>query len=92
MNDQKEYIGLNQPVTLEQIRALRLKKLEEIRAKQQSILAVSKRVAAPVTEVAYRGNALSKSFGIGMTMFQGLMTGLRMMRNFRALFPKKHRR
>ena len=91
MDNQTEYTNLVEPITLEQVRMLRLKKLEEIRAKQQSILNISKQMVAPVTEVAHKGNAISKSFGIGMTAVQGIMMGIRVMRNFRGLFHKKRR-
>lgn len=77
-------------ITLEQIKKLKKQKLEEIRAKQNTIVSLTGELMAPVREVSRTGNILTRSFGIGMTVIQGALAGLRMLRRFRGMFRRHY--
>lgn len=77
--------------TLEAIKAAKYEKLEQIRAKQASILSLTHRITAPVSNIAQNGRSLSKSVGTGMAILQGVITGLQIMRKFQSLFKRRSR-
>lgn len=77
--------------TLEAIRAAKYEKLEQIRAKQTSIISIANRITAPVSHIAQNGRSLSKSVGTGMAILQGIITGLQIIRKFQNLFRKRSR-
>ena len=78
----------NKPITLEMIRQQKTEKLTEIRASKQRITESARQLFHPV-ETTGGANMLVNNFSSGIAIFNGVMTGFKIIRRIRNLFKKK---
>lgn len=86
MNNQQE---APQIYSLEQLSLLKAAKLKELRDQKKAMTQTAKNIFAPVAPVASKGDAIMRSFNTGMAIFDGIVLGVKVMRNVRRLFHKK---
>ena len=58
----------------------------EIAQQQKIIMAAAYRISAPFTEHSSRIGFLTRTFGTGFTILQGVIFGIKMLRKFRSFF------
>ena len=78
----------NKPITLEMIRQQKTEKLTEIRASKQRITESARQLFHPV-ETTGGANMLVNNFSSGIAIFNGVMTGFKIIKRIRNLFRKK---
>ena len=78
----------NKPITLEMIRQQKAEKLTEIRASKQRITESARQLFHPV-ETTGGANMLVNNFSSGIAIFNGVMTGFKIIKRIRNLFRKK---
>lgn len=88
MNNQQE---APQIYSLEQLSLLKAAKLKELRDHKKAMTLTAKNLFAPAAPVASKGDAIMRSFNTGMAIFDGIVLGVKVMRNVRRLFHKKKR-
>ena len=75
-------------ITLEEI-TLRKEKLQgEIKAQKKAMTATARDIFAPLAPPTYKADAIMRSFNTGMAIFDGVMTGIKVMRKIREYFRK----
>ena len=75
-------------VTLEMISQQKVQKLTEIRESKQRITDTAIQLFRP-TEVQGGSNALMNNFSSGIAIFNGVMTGFKIIKRIRSLFKRK---
>ena len=85
MKDTTTYI----PSTLEEIIQLRQQQLEEVRAQKQVLTEKSREIFTPLESSLTRGQAIMRTFNTGMTIFDGFMVGLKIMKKIKNIFRLK---
>ena len=78
----------NKPITLEIIRQQKAEKLAEIRASKQRISESARQLFRPV-ETAGGASILVNKFSSGIAIFNGVMTGFKIIKRIRSLFKRK---
>ena len=78
----------NKPITLEMIRQQKAEKLAEIRASKQRISESARQLFRPV-ETAGGASMLVNNFSSGIAIFNGVMTGFKIIKRIRSLFKRK---
>ena len=78
----------SQPVTLDMIRQQKAEKLAEIRASKQRIANNAREIFNP-SETINSANSLMSNFNSGMAIFNGIMTGFKIIKRIRELFRKR---
>lgn len=76
-------------MTLDEICQLKAEKLTEIRASKQRITNSARELFHP-TESANGANALMNNFSSGIAIFNGVMTGFKIIKRIRNLFRRKY--
>lgn len=76
-------------VTLEMILRQKVAKQAEIRESRQRINDMTRQIFHPVQETATGANALMNNFQSGMAIFNGVMTGFKIIKRIRAFFQRK---
>lgn len=76
-------------ITLEMIRQQKAAKLEEIRASRQRINEATRQIFRPAQEAMGGANALMNNFHSGMAIFNGVMTGFKIIKRIRSYFYRK---
>lgn len=79
------------PTTLEQLMQQKASLRQQIEAQKAVMVRISSEVAAPFTPAVHKGNSLLRAFNRGMAVFDGVMLGLKMMRQVKSIFGKKGR-
>lgn len=74
--------------TLDEIHQLRAEKLAEIRISKQRIANHARELFHP-SETINGANALMNNFHSGMAIFNGVMTGFKIIKKIRNLFRRK---
>lgn len=74
------------PATLDEIRALKEKALQDVRQQRKTLNATTRKLIAPLAPAATKGNAIVRAFHTGMAAFDGIMLGIRLIRKFRKTF------
>ena len=74
-------------ITLEMILQQKAEKLAEIRASKQRIVNNAREIFHP-TETIKGANALVNNFSSGMIIFNGVMTGFKIIKRIRNFFRK----
>ena len=77
-----------QPVTLDMICQQKAEKLAEIRASKQRIANNAREIFNP-SETINSANSLMSNFNSGMAIFNGIMTGFKIIKRIRELFRKR---
>lgn len=75
-------------VTLETIRQQKADKLTEIRESKQRIMDTTAQLFRP-NETQGGTNALMNNFSSGIAIFNGIMTGIKIIRRIRSLFRRR---
>lgn len=75
-------------VTLEMISQQKVQKLTEIRESKQRITDTAIQLFRP-NEVQGGNNALMNNFSSGIAIFNGVMTGFKIIKRIRSLFKRK---
>ena len=86
MNNSSDH---SQPsITLEDIIRMKTEKLEEIRASKKRIVDNARQIFHP-TETLNSANTLMNNFSSGMVIFNGVLTGFKIIKRIRSFFKKK---
>ena len=75
-------------ITLDMIAQQKAEKLEEIRASKQRIVDNARQILHP-TETLNSANTLMNNFSSGMVIFNGVLTGFKIIKRIRSFFKKK---
>lgn len=78
----------NKPITLEMICQQKAEKLTEIRATKERIAESARQLFSPI-ETTGRANLLVNNFSSGIAIFNGVMTGFKIIKRIRSLFKRK---
>lgn len=78
-----------QVYTLEELSLLKAAKLKEIREQKKAMTLTAKNIFAPMAPAASKGDAIMRSFNTGMAVFDGIVLGVKVMKNIRRFFHKK---
>lgn len=78
-----------QVYTLEELSLLKAAKLKEIREQKKAMTLTAKNLFAPMAPAANKGDAIMRSFNTGMAVFDGIVLGVKVMKNIRRFFHKK---
>lgn len=76
-------------ITLETICQQKAEKLAEIRASKQRITDTAVKLFRPNETTATGTNALMNNFSSGIAIFNGIMTGIKIVRRIRSLFRRR---
>ena len=76
------------PITLGMICQQKAEKLAEIRASKQRIANNAREIFNPSETINY-ANSLMSNFNSGMAIFNGIMTGFKIIKRIRELFRKR---
>ena len=76
-------------VTLEMILRQKVAKRAEIRESRQRINDMTRQIFHPAQEAATGANVLMNNFQSGMVIFNGVMTGFKIIKRIRAFFQRK---
>lgn len=86
MNTPQE--NLKNVITLDMISQQKAEKLEEIRASKKRIVDNARQIFHP-TETLNSANTLMNNFSSGMVIFNGVLTGFKIIKRIRSFFKKK---
>lgn len=75
-------------ITLDIISQQKAEKLEEIRASKKRIVDNARQIFHP-TETLNSANTLMNNFSSGMVIFNGVLTGFKIIKRIRSFFKKK---
>ena len=75
-------------ITLDRICQLKAEKLAEIRASKQRIANQARELFHPAETIG-SANALMNNFSSGMAIFNGVMTGFKIIKRIRGLFRRR---
>lgn len=75
-------------ITLDMIAQQKAEKLEEIRASKKRIVDNARQIFHP-TETLNSANTLMNNFSSGMVIFNGVLTGFKIIKRIRSFFKKK---
>lgn len=75
-------------ITLDMIYQQKTEKLAEIRASKQRIVNQAREIFHP-SETIRGANSLMNNFSSGMAIFNGVMTGFRIIKRIRSLFRRR---
>ena len=75
-------------ITLDMIRQQKAEKLAEIRASKQRIANQARELFHPAETIG-SANALMNNFSSGMAIFNGVMTGFKIIKRIRGLFRRR---
>lgn len=75
-------------ITLDMISQQKAEKLEEIRASKKRIVDNARQIFHP-TETLNSANTLMNNFSSGMVIFNGVLTGFKIIKRIRSFFKKK---
>ena len=78
----------SQPITLDMICQQKAEKLAEIRASKQRIANNAREIFNP-SETINSANSLMSNFNSGMAIFNGIMTGFKIIKRIREFFRKR---
>lgn len=76
-------------ITLEEIARRKEELLGEIRAQKETMTTTARTIFAPLAPAASAGGAMMRSFNTGMAIFDGVMLGIKVMKQIRNLFSKR---
>lgn len=76
-------------ITLEMILRQKVNKQAEIRESKQRISNITRQIFHPAQEATTGANALINNFQSGMVIFNGVMTGFKIIKRIRTFFQRK---
>lgn len=76
------------PITLDEIRALKEKALQDVRQQKKVVNATTRKLFAPLAPAANKGNAIMRAFHTSMAAFDGVMIGIRLIKKFQKAFRR----
>lgn len=77
------------PVTLESIARQKAVLLRQIREQKEIMTDITRDIFAPVAPATGKAGALMRAFNTGMALFEGVMSGLKLMKKFRDFFGRR---
>ncbi len=77
-----------QKITLEEISARKEEVLTQIRAQKEVMTDTARELFAPLAPAVSTGSKIQRAFNTGMAVFDGLMLGMKIMRNLRRYFRR----
>ena len=75
-----------QKITLEELTQRKQKLLSEIHNQKKAMTATARELFAPLAAPSNKADAMMRSFNTGMAIFDGVMTGIKIMRKIRGYF------
>lgn len=77
------------PATLESIAAQKAELRKQLNRQKEVMTTLAHEIFAPLEPAKDKTNAVMRTFNTGMAIFDGVMVGVKLMRNFRRMFGKK---
>jgi hypothetical protein len=78
------------PSTLEEIVLLKNKQLDEIKIQRQVLANDFRELFTPFESSFMKGQSIVRTLNTGITIFDGFMAGLKIMRKIKKIFKFKH--
>lgn len=75
-------------ITLEDIAQQKAELQKRIQEKKENIKELSQELLAPLEPATNRANAMMRAFNTGMALYDGAMTGVKIIRKIRKLFRR----
>ena len=75
-------------ITLEDIALRKAELQKEIQEKKENIKELSRELFAPLEPATNKANAMMRAFNTGMAIYDGAMTGVKIVRRIRKLFRR----
>ena len=75
-------------ITLEDIALRKAELQKDIQEKKENIKELSRELFAPLEPVTNKANAMMRAFNTGMAIYDGAMTGVKIVRRIRKLFRR----
>lgn len=75
-------------VTLEDIALRKAELQKDIQEKKENIKELSRELFAPLEPATNKANAMMRAFNTGMAIYDGAMTGVKIVRRIRKLFRR----
>lgn len=77
------------PATLESITTQKAELRKQLNRQKEVMTALAHEIFAPLEPAKNKTNAVMRAFNTGMAIFDGVMVGVKLMRNFRRMFGKR---
>lgn len=81
-----------QKYTLEEIDQLKKNVLAEIEIEKKAMMSTVHQIFAPLAPPASKTDSIMRSFNTGIAVFDGVMLGIKIIKNVRSLFRKPKKR
>lgn len=75
-------------ITLEDIALRKAELQKDIQEKKENIKELSRELFAPLEPATNKANAMMRAFNTGMAIYDGAMTGVKIVRRIRKLFRR----
>lgn len=75
-------------ITLEDIALRKAELQKDIQEKKENIKELSRELFAPLEPATNKANAMMRAFNTGMAIYDGAMTGIKIVRRIRKLFRR----
>lgn len=75
-------------ITLEDIALRKAELQKDIQKKKENIKELSRELFAPLEPATNKANAMMRAFNTGMAIYDGAMTGVKIVRRIRKLFRR----
>ena len=75
-------------ITLEDIALTKAELQKDIQEKKENIKELSRELFAPLEPATNKANAMMRAFNTGMAIYDGAMTGVKIVRRIRKLFRR----
>lgn len=75
-------------ITLEDIALRKAELQKDIQEKKENIKELSRELFAPLEPATNKANAIMRAFNTGMAIYDGAMTGVKIVRRIRKLFRR----
>lgn len=85
MNNKQDSLQI---YSLEELALLKAEKLKEVREQKNAMTRTAKSIFAPMAPAATKGDAIMRSFNTGMAIFDGIVLGVKVMKNIRRFFRR----
>ena len=77
------------PVTLESIARQKAELQQKIRLQKEIMTGLTHEIFAPLRPATNKGNAMMRTFNTSMAIFDGIVLGVNMMKQFKRFFGRK---
>lgn len=80
------------PASLEEIALRKAELLQQIQVQKQVMAELAQEIFAPAAPAVGRANGIMRMFSMGMSVFNGVRWGMKVMQGVKSLFGKKGKR